>query len=139
MQCKIHHIGYAVPDLEKALKEFALMGWEAHGEKTDDASRQVRIAFMEKEGYRIELVAPMSTESPVRKLLAKGSGAPYHICYQVEDLASAEAELKSMGFIVFKKAAIAPAICEGGGGQSFVEFMYSKQNGIIELVEVKKI
>lgn len=138
MQCKIHHIGYAVPDLEKALKEFSSLGWEAYGEKVDDESRRVRIAFMEKDSYRVELVAPMSSESPVRKMLAKGSGAPYHICYQVEDLASAEAELKAQGFIVFKKAAVAPAI-QGGGGQAFVEFMYSKQNGIIELVEVKKI
>ena len=137
MQCRIHHIGYAVPDLEKALQEFALMGWEPCGEMTDDESRQVRIAFMEKDGCRVELVAPMSAESPVKKMLAKGSGAPYHICYEVGNLASAEAELKTKGFIVFEKAAIAPAIRDGG--QAFVEFMYSKQNGILELVEVKKI
>lgn len=129
---KVHHIGYAVPDVEKAMMEFAALGWKVCSETTDDLSRLVRIVFMEHDGYQIELVAPLSPESPIHKTLQKGSGTPYHICYEVENLELAEAELKKARFIPFKKAAVAPAI-----QRCRVEFMYAKHNGIIELVERK--
>ena len=126
----VHHIGYAVPDIDKALVEFAALGWMVCSDVTDDEARQVKIVFMEQSGYKIELVAPLSDESPIKKTLQKGSGTPYHICYEVDNLEAADAELKKAKFIPFKKAAVAPAI----GGRR-VEFMYAKQNGVIELVE----
>ena len=126
----VHHIGYAVPDIDKALVEFAALGWKVCSDVTDDEARQVKIVFMEQSGCKIELVAPLSDESPIRQTLRKGSGTPYHICYEVDNLEAAEAELKKAKFIPFKKAAVAPAI----GGRR-VEFMYAKQNGVIELVE----
>ena len=126
----VHHIGYAVPDIDKALAEFAVLGWKACSDVTEDEARQVKIVFMEQSGCKIELVAPLSDESPIKKTLQKGSGTPYHICYEVDNLEVAETELKKAKFIPFKKAAVAPAI----GGRR-VEFMYAKQNGVIELVE----
>ena len=126
----VHHIGYAVPDIDKALAEFAVLGWKTCSDVTDDEARQVKIVFMEQSGCMIELVAPLSNDSPIKKTLQKGSGTPYHICYEVDNLEAAEAELKKAKFIPFKKAAVAPAI----GGRR-VEFMYAKQNGVIELVE----
>ena len=126
----VHHIGYAVPDIDKALVEFAALGWKVCSDVTDDEARQVKIVFMEQSGYKIELVAPLSDESPIKQTLQKGSGTPYHICYEVDNLEAAESELKKAKFIPFKKAAVAPAI----GGRR-VEFMYAKQNGVIELVE----
>ena len=126
----VHHIGYAVPDIDKALVEFAALGWKACSDVTNDVARQVKIVFMEQLGCKIELVAPLSNESPIKKTLQKGSGTPYHICYEVDNLEVAETELKKAKFITFKKAAVAPAI----GGRR-VEFMYAKQNGVIELVE----
>lgn len=133
MELKVHHIGYAVPDVAAAEAEFAILGWKTCSDVTDDAARQVRIVFMERDGLRIELVAPLSEASPINKILSKGSGTPYHICYEVPCLEAAEAELKKARFIPFKKAAEAPAI----GGRR-VEFMYAKQVGVIELVESEK-
>ena len=130
MELKVHHVGYAVPDLAKAIDEFVALGWAVSSEITDDESRQVRIVFLTMGALVVELVAPLSPESPITKQLAKGSGAPYHICYEVESLEEAEAYLKAKKFIVFKKPAVAPAI----GGRR-VEFLYAKQNGVIELVE----
>lgn len=130
MELKVHHVGYAVPDIEKALAEFGALGWKICSEATDDIARQVRIIFMERDGYQVELVSPLSDDSPIHKTLQKGSGAPYHFCYEVANLETAEAELKKLSFIPFKKAAPAPAI----GGKR-VEFMFAKNVGIIELVE----
>lgn len=133
MELKVHHIGYAVPDLDRALAEFSALGWSVFSEVTEDASRQVRIVFIKLGESVVELVAPTSSASPITKQLAKGSGAPYHICYEVASLEEAEAYLKTKKFIVFKKPAAAPAI-----GNRRVEFLYAKGMGIIELVEEKK-
>lgn len=130
MEFKVHHVGYAVPDLAKAIDEFAALGWHVSSEVTDDVLRQVRIIFMTMGTSVVELVAPMSPASPITKQLAKGSGAPYHICYEVDSLETAESELKAKKFIVFKKPAVASAI----DGRR-VEFLYAKNNGVIELVE----
>lgn len=133
MDLKVHHIGYAVPSIDTALEEFAALGWRKCGGTTDDCSRQVRIAFMERDGYRVELVAPLSAESPIHKMLQKGSGTPYHFCYEVDNMEMAESELKKMKFIPFRKASAAPAI----GGRR-VEFFFAKNVGVFELVESTK-
>ena len=127
---KVHHIGYAVPDVVQAIAEFESLGWKVCSETTDDLSRQVRIVFMENAGQIVELVAPLSESSPICKTLQKGSGTPYHICYEVENIEATETELKKARFLPFKKAAVAPAI-EGRR----VSFMFAKNIGVIELVE----
>ncbi len=130
MKLKVHHIGYAVASIEKGRQEFELLGWTICGETTDDISRKVRIQFMCLGESVIELVAPLSDDSPIHKTIQNGSGTPYHICYEVDSLEKAEAELKSNHFIVFKKPLPAPAI-----GMRRVEWFYAKNGGILELVE----
>ena len=133
MKLKVHHIGYAVPTIDGAQAEFETLGWVACGGVTDDVERKVRIQFLRLGEEVIELVAPLTDDSPIRKTLQKGNGAPYHICYEVESLDDAERELKAMRFIVFKKPSSAPAI-----GMRRVEWFYSRNNGIIELVEKER-
>ena len=130
MEFKVHHVGYAVPAIEAAISEFGALGWTIVGGVTDDMERKVRIQFMQLGGAVIELVAPLTDDSPIRKTLQKGSGTPYHICYEVDSLEAAEAELKARNFIAFKKPSPAPAI----GGRR-VEWLYSKNGGILELLE----
>jgi methylmalonyl-CoA/ethylmalonyl-CoA epimerase len=122
-----------VPSIEAARTEFGALGWEVCGPMTDDQLRKVRIQFMRMGDEVVELVAPLTEDSPIRKNLQRGSGMPYHICYEVDSLGEAEAELKALHFIVFKKPQAAPAI-----GGRLVEWFYSKNNGIIELVEKRK-
>jgi len=133
MKFKVHHVGYAVPEIESAIVEFETLGWRIYGKVTDDVARKVRIQFLVQEGKFIELVAPLTDDSPIKKTLQKGSGTPYHICYEVDSLETAESELKKQRFIVFKKPMPAPAI-----GNRRVEWFFSKSNGIIELVEVEQ-
>lgn len=130
MNLKVHHIGYAVPSIERSLSEFEALGWTVCSGVTEDASRKVRIQFICLGDEVIELVAPLTEDSPIRKTLQKGNGTPYHICYEVDSLENAEAELKARRFIVFKKPAPAPAI-----EMRRVEWFYSKNGGILELVE----
>lgn len=133
MKLKVHHIGYAVPAIESARAEFESLGWVACSDVTDDVSRKVRIQFLRLGDEVIELVAPLTDDSPIKKTLQKGSGTPYHICYEVDSLEAAETDLKAKRFMVFKKPSPAPAI-----GMRRVEWFYSRNGGILELVEKAK-
>lgn len=127
---KIHHLGYAVPDVQDGIETFSALGWAVDSEVTDDLSRNVRIVFLRKGPDVVELVAPLAKPNPIEKVLSVGVGAPYHICYEVDSLPDAERQLKSNKFMPFIRPAPAPAL----DGRR-VEFLFNKEIGIIELVE----
>ena len=132
MDMRIHHLGYAVSSIEKSIPVFETLGWKSSGGITDDGPRKVRIVFLEKDGQLLELVAPLGDDSPVHQALKQNKGVPtpYHICYEVESLDAARAELKQKGFMPFIQAAPAPAI-----DNRRVEWFFVLNLGIIELVE----
>lgn len=82
---KIHHIGYAVKNIEKARKSFKKLGFSQKGEMTFDRERNVKILFMENEGYRIELVASADRErqSPVDHYLKRQGGGGTALSYML--------------------------------------------------------
>lgn len=136
---RLHHLAYAVEDIDKAADKFGLLGFVRDGEVVDDESRGVKIVFMElKEGAlptRIELVAPLHKDSPVAGRLedSKGVSVPYHLCFEVDELEEACRALMEEGFLPISKALPAPAIRDAP-----VQFFFSGDAGLIELVEVGK-
>ena len=62
---KVHHIGYLVKKGEKAAQAFEALGYAREGDWTHDQIRKVDILFLEKDGYRIELVSPYAVDSVV--------------------------------------------------------------------------
>ena len=96
---KIHHIGYLVKKIEKAKKTFEVLGYHIEQDTVYDEIRKVDICFLIKDGYRVELVSPVSADSVVSGLLKKYKNTPYHICYEAEDPEEACQELTSNGFI----------------------------------------
>lgn len=132
MEYNVHHLGYAVPSVERAICEFETLGWHVSSPIVEDSTRKVSIVFMNLGTDRIELVAPTADDSPVKKMLQSGSGLPYHICYEVSSLEDAIEELKKKKFILTRKPAPAPAI----GGRR-VAFLYASMTGVLELVERK--
>ena len=98
----------------------------------DDADRNVKLAFGEKDGYRIELVAPLDkkAQSPVDQYLSNAVGTPYHICYQSNELDRDVEELKNRGF----KVVIEPKSAIAFGGRRVV-FMMNIGFGLMEIVE----
>ncbi|MFR7844069.1 MAG: hypothetical protein ACLU3U_14005 [Gallintestinimicrobium sp.] len=57
----------------------------AEGEWTHDEIRKVDILFLQKDGYRIELVSPYAPDSVVSGLIRTYKNAPYHLCYEAEN------------------------------------------------------
>ena len=82
----IHHIGYLVKKLERARTAFEALGYGVERETVRDEFRKVDIVFLVKDGYRVELVSPYDPSSVVAGLLARTGNAPYHVCYEVDDL-----------------------------------------------------
>lgn len=129
---RIHHIGYLVKKLEKAASAFEALGYVREGAVTHDETRKVDILFLQKDGYRIELVSPYAADSVVAGLIKTYKNAPYHICYEAENFKKEIAALESGGYIRMDEPAAAPAI----GGRK-VTFFMNPSLGMIELLEQK--
>jgi methylmalonyl-CoA/ethylmalonyl-CoA epimerase len=130
---RIHHIGYAVRNIDAALGSFLSIGYQTIGPRVADTGRNVSIQFVRTGDYTVELIAPLNGNSPVNNFLKKNGPAPYHICYEVSDIDKAVTELKSQGFIVIENISPAPAI-----ENLSVAFLFKKELGLIELVEIAK-
>lgn len=127
---KIHHVGYAVNNIEKASKAFLDLGFTL-GNVFVDEIRMVEICFLQNDGYTIELVAPHSVGSPIDRILEKNGPTPYHICFETDNIYASIDNLSVQGFRLIVKPAPAPAI-----NYSNVAFLFSNSAGLIELVEL---
>lgn len=127
------HIGWAVESIEKAIQDLSALGFKTVGDVCTDDARKVKLALVSDScGNTIELVSPMSEDSPVSEILQKNGPTPYHICFTAEverDFGDCRKEFASKGFAVLHKPAPAPLF----GGKDVV-FLYSKNLGLIELV-----
>lgn len=127
----IHHIGYLVKDIDRATQSFLAMGYSRSSETVDDGHRNVRICFLGKDGYLVELISPMNQDSDVYHLLKKHGNTPYHICYEVENL---EESLKE--FCATNACAVIQAPCAAVAIENRnVAFVMHRHLGIIEFVE----
>ena len=128
---KIDHIGYAVKRIDRAITAFQKLGYEFEP-VIDDTARNVKLAFGNKDGYSIELVAPLDKKqgSPVDQYLNNTIGTPYHICYESENFDIEVDELVKQGYkvVIDPKPAIA-------FGNRRVVFMMNIGFGLMEIVE----
>lgn len=126
---KVHHIGYLVKKAEAAIRSFEALGYQLTQDIVYDDIRKVNICFMQKDGYRIELVSPAAEDSVVSGLLKKYKNSPYHICYETADFDNDYQALLSNGFISIDAPTPAPAL----QGREVV-FLTSASMGMIELL-----
>lgn len=129
---ELHHIAYAVNSIEAAEEGFAALGYSRASGVVDDVERKVTIMFLEDEkGSLIELVAPLTADSPVSALLKKNGNTTtiYHLCFVVDSVEDGVKELQKNGFVRISGVGPAPAI----DGRDVV-FMFSRKTGLIELV-----
>jgi methylmalonyl-CoA/ethylmalonyl-CoA epimerase len=98
---RLNHVGVAVPEMDAALAFWReVMGAEVVREPFDMPEQGVRVCFVDtpEGGTQIELLAPLSAESPVAGFLAKNPlGGQHHLCFEVPDIEAARAEFKGMG------------------------------------------
>ena len=127
---EVHHIGYLVKDMQKAINRFKRLGFCVDGDKVFDEYRGIDILFMVNGRYRIELVTPVTETSIVANTIKKLGNTPYHICYYCDNIEETVELLRTERFVQTGVAAPAPAI----DGHR-VCFLYNASIGLIELVE----
>jgi methylmalonyl-CoA/ethylmalonyl-CoA epimerase len=127
---RVHHVGYLVKNIAKAREHFVALGYTEQSKLHHDELRKIVILFMEKDGYVLELVSPLSSDSIISNLLKRYRNSPYHMCYESSALAEDVAALAKIGFMPLGDAAPATAL---GGGKA--HFLLSPHLGMIEIFE----
>ena len=93
---RIAHIGVAVTDIAAALPFYtAVLGLVPRPAEAADGATIVSIPFGESD---VELLQPVSAESPVAKFLEKRGPGIHHVCYRVPDLEAALAACRAAGY-----------------------------------------
>jgi methylmalonyl-CoA/ethylmalonyl-CoA epimerase len=94
---RIDHVGYAVPDLDEAVRYHErLYGAEvAHREEIE--SDGVREALLAVGPSFIQLLEPTRPDSPVARFLERKGPGVHHIGYGVEDVEATLEDLKGLG------------------------------------------
>jgi len=102
---RFHHVGVAVPSIEKALDYYiGVFGFEQVAPPVDVPMEHVRVCFVRADpGVMIELVEGVGDESPVKALLERTGAGTYHICYQVDDIDAAIRILRRNKCLPFKR------------------------------------
>ena len=126
---RIAHIGVAVTDIAAALPFYtAVLGLVPRPAETADGATIVSIPFGESD---VELLQPLTAESPVAKFLEKRGPGIHHVCFAVEDLDAALAELSGKGLRLIHTAPV-----PGAGGKRVAFLHPDAGDGVlIELAE----
>ncbi len=137
----IDQVAWIVRDLDRALETFepifgaftrmesALEGCDYRGRKADVS---MRIAFGRSGPLEIELIEPVSGESPHFELLERYGEGVHHVRFRVDDLDPPREKLEALGFEVIWAHAM-PAIATRW---AYLEAPPERGGALIELLEM---
>jgi len=133
MITKIDHIGVAVKALESSLSFWAdALGLSVGGIETV-SDEQVKVAFLELGGSRIELLEPTSEDSVIGRHLSKRGEGVHHVTLEVQDLSAALTGLRERGVRI-----VGEAPRTGAGGRQVAFLHPASANGVlVELIEAR--
>jgi methylmalonyl-CoA/ethylmalonyl-CoA epimerase len=94
---RIDHIGVAVEDIDAAI-ELYRDGFEmelAHRETVE--SQGVEAVLLDIGDGHVELLAPLASDTPVGKYMAKNGAGLHHVAYAVDDIDAALEKIAAAG------------------------------------------
>ena len=111
----LHHIGCVVDSIEKRIESYrAGLGVESVSPIFEDPIQRSRVAFLNfptAGAARLELVEPITSDSPAARFLEKGGGL-HHLCYEVDDLQEQIEWMKSQRAVLIRSPK--PAVAFSG-------------------------
>jgi methylmalonyl-CoA/ethylmalonyl-CoA epimerase len=130
---RIDHVGIAVADMDAALRFYRdTFGFVCVHEETneDQGVREALLAVGEGE-TRVQLLAPLTTESAITKFLDRAGPGVQQVAYAVTDLEAVSAELRERGLRLLYDQP------RRGTAGSRINFFRPKDAGgvLVELVE----
>jgi methylmalonyl-CoA epimerase len=97
----VDHIGIAVRSIAEARRFYEVMGLEVSSIEEVPAEG-VRVAMIPCGSSRIELLEPMSPDSPVAKFLDQRGPGMHHLCFRSDDVRGDDSRLRSAGVEVLR-------------------------------------
>ena len=126
----IEHVGIAVRSIAEARGVYEALGLRV--EAIEEVPHEgVRVALIPCGESHIELLEPLSDDSPIAKFLEKRGPGLHHLCLASGDVRADDARLRQEGYQVLR-----PEPTRGAGG-CWVQFVHPKSAGgvLIELSE----
>jgi methylmalonyl-CoA/ethylmalonyl-CoA epimerase len=131
---KLRHVGVAVPALGPATEALAdLFGYRVVSGPFDDPIQKVSVNFLtqsDQDVAEIELISPLSEDSPIASMLRKSGGGAYHLCFETTDIEQALVHAKNNGCVIVSPAV--PAVAFNGRR---IAWIYTRSRQLFELVE----
>jgi methylmalonyl-CoA epimerase len=128
---RLDHAGIAVANLDSSLVVYAsTLGMElVHREVL--LEHGVEAALLEVGDGHVELLAPLSDDSPVGRFLSKHGTGVHHLAYRVSDIDAALADLRA------RDVELIDTVPRSGIRSSRVAFLHPRSTGgvLTELVE----
>ena len=133
---KLHHVGIVVPKIQDSLGELTkFLSFETIGIPTLIGSQKVNVCFLKIGQSYLELIEPISSDSPISNFLSNGGGF-HHLCFEVKDINKEIYELEKKGAKVIVKPV------KGFEDRLIAFVMLNMKNtkcNLIELAEEKKL
>jgi len=130
---RLHHVGIVTDDMKSGIQRHkALFNLRPITKVVADTNQKVDVVLLStpgQEGIPIELIAPLTKDSPVSNVLKKGMRL-YHICFVVDDLEKALDNARKQGAIVVSKPSPAK-LYEGRR----IAFIYTRDKYLVEFLE----
>ena len=146
---RLNHIGVATPSIADSVAYYReVMGAVEVSEPFDMPEQGVKVCFVDTPGVstsldtnggglggtQIELIEPLSEDSPIHGFLARNPlGGQHHVCFEVPDIAAARAWFEGLG-----KRILGPTRIGAHGTPIF--FLHPKDMGgvLTEIMESPK-
>ena len=131
---RIEHVGVVVKDVEKsrALRE-GCFGIKLDSVETNP-TKPVKLAIYPVGESMVELIAGTTPDSKHQQMVADGKGGINHLCFEVENIDEALAELKSKGIALLDEV---PRHGHAGCRIAFID-PKATEGCLIELAELPK-
>ena len=129
MKPTIAHLGIAVTGIETAARFYRdVLGVPVRGPEEADGARILHLEFGDAD---VELLEPLTPDSPIGKYLARHGPGLHHVCYRVPDLDAALAACREHGYTLID------AHPRPGAGGRRIAFLHPRatHGTLIELTE----
>ena len=126
---RIAHLGVAVESIDAALAFYRdVLGLVPGAPEQADGARIVSLPFGESE---VELLEPLTPDSPIARFMARRGPGIHHVCYRVADLDAALAACRAAGYRLVDE------VPRTGAGGHRIAFIHPKSTAgiLIELTE----
>lgn len=125
----IAHLGIAVTDLDAAMSFYSqVLGLACHGPEVVDGARIVHVTLGASD---VELLEPVTPDSPIGRFIARRGPGLHHVCFRVPDLDAALDACRQNGYDLVDEQ---PRIGAGGCRIAFLH-PRSTHGTLIELTE----